>query len=351
MSLFSKPKIAVISDLHIGVHGDSSQWHEIALNWAKWLDEELQRHEIKDIMFCGDWYHNRSEISVSTLQVSAEILRILQNYNIVMITGNHDIFFKHRTDVNSLTIFEGRNNVSVFTKLHSFESFGKKISLCPWATNIQDIPKSDLIFGHFEIEAFQIAAGKLCEEGIEAESILDIAPLVISGHFHTRHEKEFDKGKILYTGNPFQMDFGDSGNLKGYYILDIPSMDYCFYNNPTSPLYIRLNLSDLTDIGTITSDVIEKIENNIVKFKIDDNISQEDLQFLTQLLTQFNPMSFSVDYDINFNRILSDIDKTGKDFSGIDIPQAISEFVNLLDIQNKKEIIDYTLGLYKKSKA
>ena len=105
MSLFKQSKIAIVSDLHIGVHGDSSQWHEIALKWARWLDSELKRHEITDIMFCGDWYHNRSEISVSTLQVSAEILRILQNYNIIMITGNHDIFFKHRTDVNSLTIF------------------------------------------------------------------------------------------------------------------------------------------------------------------------------------------------------------------------------------------------------
>ena len=34
----------------------------------------------------------------------------------------------------------------------------------------------------------------------------------------------------------------------------------------------------------------------------------------------------------------------------IDIPQAIEEFVNLLEIKNKKEIIKYTLGLYEKSK-
>ena len=351
MSLFKQSKIAIVSDLHIGVHGDSSQWHEIALKWARWLDSELKRHEITDIMFCGDWYHNRSEISVSTLQVSAEILRILQNYNIIMITGNHDIFFKHRTDVNSLTIFEGRQNVSVYTKPYTFDSFGKTITLCPWATNTQEIPKSDILFGHFEIEAFQMAPGKLCEDGIEAESILDVAPLIISGHFHTRHEKEFDKGRILYAGNPFQMDFGDSGNLKGYYILDIPKLEYCFYHNPVSPQYIRLALSELTKAQTITPRIIEKIEGNIVKFKIDSNISQDDLQFLTQLLTQFNPLSFSVDYDINFNRILSDMDREGRDFSGIDIPQAIIEFVNLLDISNKKEVQEYTLNLYRKSKA
>ena len=57
----------------------------------------------------------------------------------------------------------------------------------------------------------------------------------------------------------------------------------------------------------------------------------------------------TVDYDINFNRLLDDTENK-EDLSGIDIPQAIEEFVNLLEIKNKKEIIDYTLGLYEKSK-
>ena len=39
-----------------------------------------------------------------------------------------------------------------------------------------------------------------------------------------------------------------------------------------------------------------------------------------------------------------------EDMSGIEINQAIQEFVKLLDIGNKKEIIDYTLDLYERSK-
>ena len=40
----------------------------------------------------------------------------------------------------------------------------------------------------------------------------------------------------------------------------------------------------------------------------------------------------------------------GHDLSGVSIEAAIEEFVNLLDIEDKKEIIDYTTDLYKRAK-
>ena len=36
------------------------------------------------------------------------------------------------------------------------------------------------------------------------------------------------------------------------------------------------------------------------------------------------------------------------DFSGIDVVTAIDEFINLMDIDNKKEVIEYTIDLYRK---
>ena len=79
------------------------------------------------------------------------------------------------------------------------------------------------------------------------------------------------------------------------------------------------------------------------------NISQIDMDILIKKLSLLKPEVLTVDYDINFNRLLDDTENK-EDLSGIDIPQAIEEFVNLLEIKNKKEIIDYTLGLYEKSK-
>jgi len=341
-----KPKVCVISDLHLGVHTNSTVWHEIALTWAKWLAKELNRKNIKDIIFCGDWHHNRSEISVNTLQVSADILDILKDFNIVAITGNHDLYYKHRTDVNSLSIYKGRSNISIFDAPYTLEAFDRTITLCPWNTSPSDIPKSDVIFGHFEIETFKMNSYKVCEEGIKIKDLLEKASLIISGHFHTRHEKTFGSGTILYCGNPFQMDFGDVDNTKGYYILDLDTLEYEFTENTVSPLYKKLNLSELVELGTIDSFVRSIFTNNIVRLKIDKNITQEDTDILTNKLNQLKPLNLSLDYDINFNRLGSE--RLEKDLSGIDIPTAIEEFVNLLDIQNKKEVLSYTLDLYNK---
>ena len=346
MIKINKPKIGIISDLHLGVHTNSTQWHDIAIKWANWLVSEFKRQNIKDIIFCGDWHHNRSEISVNTLQESADILDILKDFNLIAITGNHDVYYKHRTDVNSLSIFKTRDNVTIYDKVVTLTAFDRTLTLCPWNTSIADIPKSDIIIGHFEIETFKMNAYKVCEEGMRIKDLLQRSNLIISGHFHTRHEKKFGAGTILYVGNPFQMDFGDADNKKGYYILDLDTLEYNFTENTISPLYIKLNLSELISYNTITKELKDLLKNNIVKLKIDRNISQEDLCILTTKLNQLQPQTLSVDYDINYNKISNDSGE--KDLSGIDISQAIEEFVNLLEIDNKKEVLNYTVELYNK---
>ncbi len=190
---------------------------------------------------------------------------------------------------------------------------------------------------------------KVCEEGVKIKDLLKKSELVVSGHFHTRHEKKFGKGTILYCGNPFQMDFGDVDNEKGYYILDLDTMEYEFTPNTISPIYKKVPLSELVREGDITKHVIDLVCNNIVKLKVDMNICHEDMDILLKKLNLLKPRNLTVDYDINFNRILENTEAK-EDLSGIDIPQAIEEFINLLEITNKKDIIDYTLNLYEKSR-
>ena len=346
MIKINKPRIGIVSDLHLGVHTNSAQWHDIAVTWAKWLASEFERQNIKDIMFCGDWHHNRSEISVSTLQISADILNIFENFNLIAITGNHDVYYKHRTDVNSLSIFKNRKNVTIFDKVTTFSAFDRVITLCPWNTSITDIPKSDVIFGHFEIETFKMNTYKVCEEGLSIKELLQRSNLVISGHFHMRHEKRFGAGTILYVGNPFQMDFGDTDNIKGYHILDLDTLEYTFTENTVSPLHIKVSLSELVANETITNELRLIFANNIIKLKIDRNISQEDLGILTTKLNQLRPQNLIIDYDLNYNKISND--NKSKDLSGIDISEAIEEFINLLEIDTKKEVLSYTIDLYNK---
>ena len=344
-----KSKVAIFSDLHLGVHSNSSEWHKYAIEWANWFREECRDKGIKDLIFCGDWHHNRSEISVNTLQVSADILDMFEEFNLIAITGNHDIYYKHRTDVNSLSIFKNRKNVTILEQYQTLEVFDKKLSFCPWNTPTKVIEESDVIFGHFEIETFKMNAFKICEEGVRVKDLLHKSSLVISGHFHTRHEKQFGAGTILYVGNPFQMDFGDAGNRKGYHILDLDTLEYEFFENNVSPCYEKITLSELVEEGDITPIVKNKISNNIVKLKVDKNISQDDMDILTAAFNKLQPEQLSIDYDINFNRILDNREDI-EDLSGVDVEQAIEEFIGTMDLDNAKAIIEYTLGLYERCK-
>jgi predicted MPP superfamily phosphohydrolase len=111
--MIKKPKIALFSDLHLGLYGNSTEWHEIALKWADWIVADLKKKKITDIFFLGDFFHNRSEISVQTIHVASELIAKFKDFNLFMVIGNHDAFYKNRSDVHSLGFLKGHDNITI----------------------------------------------------------------------------------------------------------------------------------------------------------------------------------------------------------------------------------------------
>jgi len=343
-------KVCCISDLHIGVHQNSTFWHETALKWAEWLKSELEQKDIQDILILGDLYHYRDEIAVNTIHVVNEILKIWKDFNIVILVGNHDSFYKDRTDINSLSILHGWDNINIISDPCSTVLYGKKCIFLPWNSDLTSIDKGDIIFGHLEIESFKMNSFKLCEEGIKSKDLLDHARYIFSGHFHLRDEREYDEGKIIYLGNPFEMDFGDVGSSKGYYILDFNDISYEFFENNISPKHKKVLLSDILNQKSLESKEVESMfSKNIVKFVIDKKISSENIDSLLKQLSHHKPQSLSVDYSLAVDK-LNVPEENRYDLGGIDISQAINEFVNLLEIEDKDEVAKYCVDLYQKCK-
>lgn len=342
-------KIAVFSDLHLGVHLNSSTWHDVSLAWANWIKNELIDKDITDIIFCGDFFHSRSEITVNTLHHASSILDVFKDFNIIMITGNHDCFYKHDSRVNSISILNGRKNIEIIDKPCLKQIGSKELFFAPWGTTVQELQQCDIIFGHFEIESFKMNAYKMCEDGIKSKELLNYAPLIISGHFHLREERKYDNGTILYVGCPFELDFGDTQTTKGYYILDLKDSSYTFYPNEISPKHIKMNLSELIKIDNFNQRGKDLFKNNIIKLAVDKIIDNNDLEKITVKLGGFKPQSLVVDQSAVFDKF-GNAGQTDVDLSGVDITQAITDFVNMLDIQNKKEVIDYTIALYSNCK-
>ena len=348
MNLFlNNSKVCCISDVHIGVHQNSSLWHDITLKWAQWLADDLRSKDVNDIIISGDFFHYRDEIAVNTMHFVTNVLSLWKDFNIIMLVGNHDAYYKDRSDVNSLAILDGWSNITVISELTSATLFGKNIVFCPWGVPADKIPSCDLMFGHFEIQNFKQTSFKVCSGGVRASELLDKSSLIISGHFHIRDERQYDNGTILYLGNPYQMDFGDVGSIKGYYILDFNTLKYEFTENTLSPRHHKIHLSELAKIGCIDDNIRSQFNNNFIKFIIDKNISPDEVDIVLKRFAALNPVAVNVDYAVNFDKYKLD-ESNIYDFSGIDVVTAIEEFINLIDIDNKKEVIKYTTSLYRR---
>ena len=287
---FTDNKVAIFSDLHLGVHQNSSFWHEASLKWCDWFVNELKRRNTKTILFLGDFFHYRDEVAVNTLDVGYRLLSRLSEYNIIMIPGNHDSFYKEHAEVNSLKIFSEWPNLHIFNEPTTVQFSNKSAAFIPWGGDIAS--KTDYLFGHFEINSFKMNGSKVCDKGYDAFKLLDRAKHIFSGHFHIRDTKQYQNGKILYVGNPFEMDFGDSGDTKGIYFLDFSTDELEFVENTLSPKHIKISTSKLLEGDKLSDDIVS---GNIVRLVVDKKISVDNVEKVLAKISAFKPAFASVD--------------------------------------------------------
>lgn len=340
-------KIGIFSDIHIGLGQDSSLNHKIVLDFAKWASETFLNKGISDIIIPGDIFHNRNEISVETLSIAKEFFDYFNDFRIFISTGNHDCFLKNKSDINSISILNGWPNINIIDKKTEILTYkDKKISLVPWGVDANDIPLSDIMFGHFEITTFNMNSYKICDHGMKSESLLSKSPLIISGHFHTKQSRKYKNGKIVYVGSPYQQNFGDCNEQRGIYTLDLETEEFIFIENVISPRYYRISASKyLKDEYYLkASDIVTR--DNIVSLIIDDKLSPEDILSIKDRLNKENPQSIRIDYENNDKDF--DKNETDNEYDSSNILKSIEDFIQNLDIDNKKEVEDYLKELYNK---
>jgi DNA repair exonuclease SbcCD nuclease subunit len=343
-------EIGIFSDPHYGVHRNSEIWHKIALNHAIWAAEQFKQRGIKDIIIPGDIFHDRNDIAVNTLHNVTDIFHTFKDFNIIITVGNHDAFYRDKSDINSVSILKGWSNITVIDKLVVDNFHGKKISFCPWGQDINDIPRCDLIVGHFEINSFKMNSFKICTNGLKASDLTSKAKLTITGHFHHREERKYNEGTILYVGCPYQQDWGDYNTTKGLYILDLDSLKYEFIENTISPRYNKIRYSEIAQ-GIYTAESLKGyIFNNIVKFYIDEHLEPATVDIIVRKLVSIKPTEFTIEYDYSHGAKYSLEEANTKDFN-ISIENSIAEFIDLLEVKDKDKVKAYVTELYHKAQT
>jgi DNA repair exonuclease SbcCD nuclease subunit len=169
---------------------------------------------------------------------------------------------------------------------------GKKIVFVPWNHELPD-GKFDHIFGHFEIQTFQMNNYKFCDHGLKVMDFLASRTTNFwSGHFHTKSIKKYNEGTIRYIGNTFHHDFNDCGDDKGYHILNLEDDSVEFVKNTASPEFIKIPLTKIKNYKA------EDIEGNIIKLIVDKDIEDDKVEKFKVYLSNFAPFRLTTEYNV-----------------------------------------------------
>lgn len=276
-------KYILLADIHFGNKGNSDEFNQQCLDFLSFVEDSTKDLDIDGAIFLGDWYHNRNNINVKTLNYGTEGIYTLGNIgrgNVYMILGNHDLYYRDRRDVNSIVIPEGDIGINLITEPLMIPE--TKMLLVPWLINDESLPTlikqfmPEYVFGHFEIPSFSF--NKLSKMDGEYDPQDYSGPKrILSGHFHLRQEKN----NITYIGNCFSHDFSDVNDWhnKGYAILDTDTNEITYYEWNDAPKYCSQRLTKLNEIEIGTNLHLKLVNDTDMKPVELTNIKEQLMNF------------------------------------------------------------------------
>ncbi|MEG1142749.1 MAG: metallophosphoesterase, partial [Clostridia bacterium] len=198
--------IWLISDIHFGVRSNSLEWIQNIVNYFNNFFIPLIKNNKKDNDICcilGDIFDNRQNIDIDVFNKASDVIEdISKILPVHMICGNHDLYKKNDTDVNSLRGFKNIQNVNVYEVPTILNNGDNCILMLPWLGESFDESKLnnykiDYIFAHSDIQGFKYDNGKDITKGLSLKDInLKATKSLLLGDIKTNDEGayEFDMG-------------------------------------------------------------------------------------------------------------------------------------------------------------
>ena len=133
-------KIAIITDMHLGVRGDTKVFLD---HQEKFFSEVffpyIDEHDIKIVLDLGDTFDRRKYVNYVTLSRAKKMFfDQMQNRNIEYhaIVGNHSVYYSNTNEINSMDLLLNEyDNFHVYQDTPKELTFGyTDIIMVPWLT-------------------------------------------------------------------------------------------------------------------------------------------------------------------------------------------------------------------------
>ena len=212
----------IATDIHIGRRSFSFEKAKATLDY---LYGEFSTADCDNIFLLGDIWDSRTRIDWKVFNYTVEFFGKLHQLNkpIMIVVGNHDIYYRNSIEENSLSFLPKMySNITVIDKTQFIKLNDKNLLFVPWLIDESDennptkrqIKDADLILGHFEFVNFQLLPGIMSTHGFSDSDYKN--KRVLSGHYHIGSERN----GVKYLGVCEQMNWSDFNEKKGIHILN-----------------------------------------------------------------------------------------------------------------------------------
>lgn len=273
-------KIFLVGDTHAGIYPLSGdKWKNIIKDYFyKFYIPMLRKKASKGdiVLFLGDLFDSRSQIPIDVLIFMQNILiEISKICEVHIIIGNHDLWSKTESDINTPSLYKFIDNVHVYETPNVLELNGKKCLLMPWIERKKDLISCldthtgcDYLFCHSDLNGARMHLKSVAHKNTDKIDIKNFIGYkkVYSGHIHIVQKIN----NFTFVGSICEMDRNDIDNQKGVFILDLDNDTEEFIPNNLSPRFRKISVLSEVDIEQLSTldtskDFIDlKISNNLL---------------------------------------------------------------------------------------
>ena len=280
-------RVAIITDTHYGARKGSKHLHDhFELFYKNVFFPALEEHGVEAVIHMGDAFDSRKSIDYQSLEWSKRVVfDPLKKYDVHMIIGNHDTYYKNTNEVNSPELLlQTYPNIKTYSKPTEVNVGGLDILFLPWINQGNEELSLNIIkkttcrcaMGHLELQGFRVNRQIIMEHGLESK-LFEKFERVYSGHYHTRS----NDGKVFYLGNPYEMYWTDVNDTRGFHIFDTETLTHTPINNPYK-LFYNIYYED-TNYKLFNA---TEYENKIVKVVVRKKSNPKDFEkFIDKLYT------------------------------------------------------------------